>query len=253
MQIHSGRITPKFGFEVTLRNPTTEKEYTTLPKQVIRITKAYPEFKKDAIPLNQNTNININNNNIDINLEEKRNKGNELTEKDLVAPIKTNSVKKQENQINNNNDNTKKTNTSSNNDNNNTNTNNNQEKILASEFKKEDLDDPDNIDNMMSLKVMEICIGKMDAQIKKIEGRPPTKLRSSFIALKCRYNTMKSQIEEGDISLQNYINILNGQITKDKRLANYFKQEGNKEKLMILVERIKTMMTEVDEGKKHLK
>jgi hypothetical protein len=253
MQIHSGRITPKFGFEVTLRNPTSEKEYTTTPKQVIRITKAYPEFNKDAIPLNQNSNndITINNN---TNLEEKRNKDNELTEKDVNTPIKNNPAKKQENksenQINSNSNNPKKPNK----ENNGNNTNNdNKEKILPSEFKKEDLDDPDNIDNMMSLKVMEMCIAKMDAQIKKIEGRPPTKLRSSFIALKCRYNTMKNQIEEGDISLQNYINILNGQITKDKRLANYFKQEGEKDKLLILVERIKIMMTELEEGKKHLK
>lgn len=236
MEIKSGRMTPKFEFEVTLRNPTTEKEFTTIPKQVIRITKAYPEFNKNA-EANQE---------IKSNLSEKRNKANELTDSD-VKKIPEKKVIKKENENQNTSKEAKSSNSSAQAE------AQAQEKILESEFKKEDLEDPNNLDNMMSLKVMEVNIAKMDAEIKKIEGRPPSKLRQKFIGMRCRYNTMKSQIEEGDITLQNYINILENQIVKDKRIANYFKQEGDKVKLMILVDRIKLMMKELEEGKAHLK
>ena len=79
MEIKSGRMTPKFEFEVTLRTPIGEKEYTTVPKQVIRITKAYPEFNKDATSTNQNNQS---------SLAEKRNKANEISDKDVSTKKK---------------------------------------------------------------------------------------------------------------------------------------------------------------------
>ena len=128
-----------------------------------------------------------------------------------------------------------------------------EEKIDASEFSKEDLDDPDNQDNMLSLKYMEHAIARMDQEIKKIEGRPPQKLRQKFLQTKCRYNAMKEQVMEGAITIDNYVGILNKQIQKDKRLALYFNQNAIKDKAAVVFERLKIVVKELEAAMTHLK
>jgi len=240
MTINSGRISPQFKISISLRIPVVDKEYTTIPKQVIQITKAYPEFNKDGVP-----------NETHKEFEQKRNPICVLTENDIkqkdtastsnskkdagekktqISDIKLPAPKKTEN-------NEKKA----------------EEKIDASEFSKEDLNDPDNQDNMLSLKYMEYAIARMDQQFKKIEGRPPQKLRQNFLQTKCRYNAMKEQVMEGAISIENYVGILNKQIQKDKRLGQYFNQNGIKDKASLVFERLKIIVKELEEAMTHLK
>lgn len=245
MTINSGRISPQFKISISLRSPVVDKEYTTIPKQVIQITKAFPEFNKDGVPKETH-----------LELEHKPNKAAILTESDLkpkdTASISTkkqtattsekkkpgNSAAAAEAKKNEGAATTEKK---------------SEENIDASEFSKEDLDDPDNQDNMLSLKYMEHAIARMDQEIKKIEGRPPQKLRQKFLQTKCRYNTMKEQVMEGAITIESYAGILNKQIQKDKRLAQYFNQNGVKEKAAAVFERLKIIVKELEEAMAHLK
>lgn len=128
-----------------------------------------------------------------------------------------------------------------------------EEKIPESEFSKEEIEDPDCISNMNSMKLMEIKIKQIDEKIKKIEGRPPAALRQKFLQLKCRYNTLKEQIMEGDLTLENYIVLLKKQIDKDQRLILFFKQNASNEKAILVTERLKIQMDELNDGIKQAK
>lgn len=242
MTINSGRISPQFKISISLRNPVVDKEYTTIPKQTIQITKAFPEFNKDGVP-----------NETHKEFEQKPNPVGVLTESDINRPKDTSSMASSKKDIT-----EKKKPTNENKQQPAAKKNENaekkiEEKIDASEFSKEDLNDPDNQDNMLSLKYMEHAIAIMDQAIKKIEGRPPQKLRQKFLQTKCRYNTMKEQVMEGAITIENYVGILNKQIQKDKRLAQYFNQNGIKDKATIVFERLKIIVKEMEEAMNHVK
>ncbi len=55
------------------------------------------------------------------------------------------------------------------------------------DFCKEEIDDPDYIENLKSLKVLEMKIKETQAQIDKIEGRAPQNLREKLIKLRVKY------------------------------------------------------------------
>lgn len=55
-----------------------------------------------------------------------------------------------------------------------------------SDFKQEELENPDCVDNLVSLKVLEFKIKKTDGEIQKIEGRAPPKLREKILKMKVK-------------------------------------------------------------------
>ena len=134
-----------------------------------------------------------------------------------------------------------------------TNNNINEEKIDAAEFSKEELDDPDYIENMNSLLVMDKRIKQIYEQIKKIQGRSPQKLRQKFLQVKCRYNTLKEQISENSLTIDNYIILLKKQIEKDKRLSLFFKQNDQKDKMGLVADRMNVMIGELNDLIKQMK
>jgi len=248
MEISSGRISPQFKISTSLRSPVVDKEYTTIPKQVIQITKAFPEFNKDGIPKETHSEFDQKPNNkigllTETDIKHSSDSASTSTNKkqEAATASTTTNNKKPENAAG---GATKKTEGEA---------KKTEEKIDAAEFSKEDLDDPENQDNMLSLKYMEHAIAKMDQQIKKIEGRPPQKLRQKFLQTKCRYNAMKEQVMEGAITIDNYVGILNKQAQKDKRLAQYFSQSGVKDKAAAVFERLKIVVKEIEEAMAHLK
>lgn len=231
MEIQSGRISPEFKLHLSVRTPTTEKEYTTIQKKVLKITKTYPEFKKDALLIEAPKEKEI------VNID---NTKNENIKKDKnIKNIPTDNKPKE---IPKNNPNPEKKVSEK-----------LEEKISSSEFSKEELEDPDILDNLNSVKVMEIKVERFDAKIKKMEGRPPQKLRQEFLQLKCRYNSLKNQIMENSISLDDYIKIVSTQLYKDKKLYTYFKQNDMKEKMTLVYEKINIMLKEIEEAKSYLK
>lgn len=126
-------------------------------------------------------------------------------------------------------------------------------KIEASEFTKEELEDPESIDNLNSIKVMEILVKRLDEKIKKIEGRPPAKLRQKFLQTKCRYNTLKEQIMENSLTIDGYVLLIKKQIDKDKKFILYFRQNDMKDKLAIVSERMNLEIQELNDAINHAK
>lgn len=203
-----------------------QKEFFVTKKEVMQISKAYPEFQLD------NLTGEIIKNEIERRSTIKNKTSKRLDNQSLKSPDKAFKKSAFSNEHIN---------------------NVNEEKIETSEFKKEELDDPDYIDNMNSLLVMDKKIKQLDEHIKKIEGRPPQKLRQKFLQTKCRYNTLKEQISENSLTIDNYIILLKKQIEKDKRLSLYFKQNDQKEKMATVVERMNIMIGELDDLIKQMK
>lgn len=125
--------------------------------------------------------------------------------------------------------------------------------VNVAEFTKEELDDPDILENLVSMKVMELKIQKLDAQIKQIEGRTPAELRRKYLNLKVRYNSFKENIVDGKLSIKDYILVLEKQILKDKKLLAYFKQIKDSKKVSLIYERLNLMVKELKEASEHMK
>lgn len=127
----------------------------------------------------------------------------------------------------------------------------NTEKIDPAQFAKDELDDPEVIENLISMKVLELKVQKLDLEIKKIEGRTPSDLRRKFLNTKVRWNSLKEAIEEGNLSLKDYIVLLQKQIEKDKKLKAYFIQVKETKKAAIVNERLIIMVKELKEAMEH--
>ncbi len=89
---------------------------------------------------------------------------------------------------------------------------------------------------------------RLDMEIKKIEGRTPSDLRRKFLNTKVRWNSMKEAVEEGNLSLKDYIVLLHKQIEKDKKLKAYFIQIKDNKKAPIVNERLLVMAKELKEA-----
>jgi len=127
------------------------------------------------------------------------------------------------------------------------------EKIDSSQFSKAELDDPEIIENLVSLKVLQAKVQKIDQEIKLIEGRTPSDIRRKFLNTKVRMNSLKEAIEDGRLSLKDYIVLLEKQIEKDKKLKMLFLQRKEKEKAAIVNERLVIMVKELKEALEHQK
>jgi hypothetical protein len=59
--------------------------------------------------------------------------------------------------------------------------------VNESDFRKEELENPDDIENLVSLKVLEMKIKKAEEESKKIEGRVPPKLREKMLMMRVKH------------------------------------------------------------------
>jgi hypothetical protein len=153
----------KIFMSVKIRNAVANKEYVTVSKTGLAVTRTFPPFKGENVegvideenkPTNINKNLKVVKKEIDIDDKQKNNK---------KVPVgdKNNKEKKlPENNV----------------------------EFKMSDFKPEELENPDFIDNLVSIKVLEFKIKKVDEEIKKIEGRAPPKLREKILKMKVKKN-----------------------------------------------------------------
>jgi len=149
---------------IKIRQPTIEKEYIDVSKTAISITKTYPPFKGENI-----TGI--------IDEEEKPKKINEnvkIVKKPEQSARDAKQSQKQENPVTEKKDVPVK----------------NQMEYQMSDFRNEELDNPDCLENLTSLKVLVFKISKVEEEIKKIEGRAPPKIREKLIKMKVNKNVI---------------------------------------------------------------
>jgi hypothetical protein len=95
--------------------------------------------------------------------------------------------------------------------------------------------------------VLEFKLTQIEEQMKKIDGRPPAKMREKFLKLKCRRNVLSEQLGES-VSIESYILMMKKQLDKDKRLLAYFEQNKMMEQGKKVAERIPLLVKEMDEA-----
>ncbi len=124
--------------------------------------------------------------------------------------------------------------------------------INKSKFKPEELNDPDIIDNLVSVSILEYKDKELEEKIKKIESRIPRPLREKSNRIKVKLQFLKNAL--GDtITPQGYVNIMKSQLQHDKLLYYYFIQQNENDKANIVKQRIKILSNELNETEKYIK
>ncbi len=121
-----------------------------------------------------------------------------------------------------------------------------EEKIDKSKFSENEINDPENLDCLNTLEVMKKKEEEISNRIKKIEGRTPKDLRQFHNKLKVKITILESNIQNGQISEKDYMNILANQFAHDKLLGQYFLQEGQNDKADIVAKRLNIILKELN-------
>ena len=236
LKMLSGKKDNFIDVSVKIRSALIEKEYDTEYRETIKIIRIYPEFKINGdnyIPqqnISNNENSNLKNISVSRILSEIETKKEEIK----VMP-KTNkfdniysSISNKSNQNNANQQINKAVNIQTNKMNINKNNNNaSGEKIDRSIFKEEELNDVDFfIDNLNSLKVLKERLKHIEGVIAKIDGRTPRELMQKKIKINVKIKQFESQMSEGEFTPNDYLVLMEQQLTHDLILCKFFKQEN---------------------------
>ena len=119
-------------------------------------------------------------------------------------------------------------------------------KIDKSQFKEEELEDPDCVESLNTLSVLEFKRDKYEEIRNKIDGRTPRELLQRIVKIKCKYQELENSLGD-DISPQEYLTLLKVTFEHDKRLAEYFKQIGDFKKFELVNERLPLIVKETEE------
>ena len=123
--------------------------------------------------------------------------------------------------------------------------------IDKSEFKSEELNDPDCIDCLNTLMVLDFKINKYEEIRNKIDGRTPRELMQRIVKMKCKKQSITDSLGD-DISPQDYLTLLKTTFAHDKKLVDYFNQEKNIEKSKLVSERLPLIVKETEELMKQM-
>ena len=123
--------------------------------------------------------------------------------------------------------------------------------IDKSQFKEEELNDPDCIDCLNTLQVLQFKQNKYEEIRNKIDGRTPRELMQRIIKIKCKIQSIENSLGD-EISPQDYAALLKVTFEHDKKLLEYFKQTGDKEKYMLVNERVPLIVKELEELMKQM-
>lgn len=230
--MESNRFDPKLELNVKIRNPVVGKEYNTVSKTVLTITKTFPPFRGEGAVESHSY----------PGSDRKADIGDKQMVSERKPPTKTDSKKKvtvtQE---------SKKKEPQQQSSQTNGKPKTEKPHVDGSEFSKEELADPDIPDNLNSMKVLLFKIGQIENEIKNIEGRAPPKLREKLLKTKCRKNVLEQQLGDA-LSIDDYILIMNKQLQKDKKLVQFFEQEKMIEQGKKVAERIPILIKELEEA-----
>lgn len=232
-KLESNRCEPKLDVTISLRTPINSKEFASVSKTVLTITKTFPPFRGEGA------------------VETHNYPGNErkvdLSDKDITSSMKQ-PTKKPDSIVGKSGKESSKSQPGSSDPKQGQGEGKpSKPKIDSSSFSQADLDDPDNIDNINTIKVMEFKIEKIQKEMNAIEGRAPAKLREKLIKIKCKKNIFEQQMGDA-ISIDDYIVLMKTQIDKDRKLALYFEQEKMIDKLKLVAERIPIIIKEIEEA-----
>lgn len=104
---------------------------------------------------------------------------------------------------------------------------------------------------MKTLSVLEFKHNKYEEIRSKIDGRTPRDLMQRIIRIKCKRQSLEDALGT-DISPQDYLGLLKITFDHDKKLAEYFKQIGDKDKFTLVNERLPLIFKETEQLMKQM-
>ena len=123
--------------------------------------------------------------------------------------------------------------------------------IDKSEFSEEELKDPDCINNLNTLMVLEFKHKKYEDISKKIDGRTPKELMQRIVRIKCKKTNLSDSLGD-DIGPEDYLLLIRSSFEHDKKLASYFNQIKDSEKSKLVSERLPLLIKEMEELMKQM-
>lgn len=208
-------IGSKLNIEIKIRNSIVDKEYEIITKEVMNVTKFYDSYKiEETNKKAENKEKAIKNTKIEIKVKEK---------KEEVEEIKFKIKEKTKENIG-------------------------VVSIDPKLFSELELNSPDHIDLIISLKALDKKIKDLEEQINQIEGRAPRELREQLIKHRVKYKTIEGQMQEGEINIDQYILILKNRVDHERKLNLYFQNTNQVEKSKIVSERVNLMIKELGDA-----
>ena len=229
----NNKIKPKIQVKISTRVPCVDKIYLEKKIPIYVIKKIYPSFKGEVIKIDFDLNFDSVGDNL-ISQKKTNKNQNDSSEKKIDNT----------NQNKNPNPQNKKT------DNTNQNISQNV-KIDINQFKKEELVDPDIMDNLNSMGVLNNKKEFYEAKAKKIEGRTPKELREKINKIIVKINLLQNQLGD-QIQPTDYLKVLENQLIHDKSLYQYFIQTKNDNNASLVKPRIEILEKEIQELKKFI-
>ena len=209
-------IQPKVTVTAKVNKGINSSEYITRTKEYMDITKIYPPFRE--VKVSQPP-------------KEVKQKGMLIKEKPMPVKTKTQPVVvemqvKKEEEIS---------------------TSTTATKIDKNEFDPAELVDPDQIDKMLAISVLQNKVAQIEEETKKIEGRTPKPLRDKLMKFRVKKKSIEEACGDGQISPQDYLSKIKETLEHDKRLMMYFKQNNENDKAKIMLNRVKLITNEITE------
>ena len=211
----------KIHIHAEIHAPLEQKEYETIKTKEMAIVRVFQPFKGDPIE------------NYDI--PENIQYGDDGINENKVKIISSN-----ENKQNNNNLNQKKS------------INKKPPEIKGipynlSDFDAEELADPTWPTKFPTLKSMELAEKVFKEKIDKIDGRSPPELRTKYNRAVVQRKYLMDLIENGEMSIDDYLLTIKNAIEHDKKLEQYFKDKNEMNKLKFIVKRLPVLADEFSE------
>ena len=231
-------VTCYIGFKV--RKSLREKEYTTIRKPVFQVTKIYAPFsikgdnKTESIKMEvQTTKVTSDDLKIDTSYSSAQANTKAPAQKPNRAPANAQAKPKQAAPARKPGGGAPKAH------------------VDRSEFSEEELKDPDCINNLNTLMVLEFKQKKYEDISSKIDGRTPRELMQRIVKIKCKKNQLNDAMGE-DIGPEDYLALLRSTFEHDKKLATYFNQQKDSEKSKLVSERLPLLIKEMEELMKQM-
>lgn len=118
--------------------------------------------------------------------------------------------------------------------------------VDKSQFTDDELKDPDCINCLNTLQVLEFKINKYEKIRNKIYGRKPRELTQRIAKMKCKLQNLTNSLGD-EISPQDYLILLKTTFDHDKKLVDYFNQQNDVEKSILISERLPLLIKETEE------
>ena len=118
--------------------------------------------------------------------------------------------------------------------------------INKSDFKDEELKDPDCVECLNTLQVLDFKIKKYEEIRDKIDGRTPRVLMQRIIKMRCKQQSLLNSLGV-EINPQDYLILLKTTYAHDQKLVEYFNQTKNYENSKLVSERLPLIIKETEE------